>query len=415
MLCFLLKHEIEAFPSQTSPFRLSEIKLVRFSASSRRLLLCASDEQRYQQERATTAFNDNPTSSRQKTIDSNKNILSNSYFALLSATAVILLLLFLPVSVSHAIDHPVDHSTLGIPIPVPDYRYFVSGGICAAASHGISVPLDVVKTRIQAEPLKFQGRNVLAATNLILEQDGAVALLGGLAPTIAGYGLEGAAKFGLYESLKPVFSVLASTQAAGYLGASVTAGAFASLLLVPLEQTRIRLVTDPSFADGLFSALARMAKEEGLETLFFGGFLAMLSKQVPYTFCKQVSFDVIAAMLYTAAYNSLHLAPNNIKVEVSIVAAFLASILACIASHPGDVILTDTYKKDAPGSVAGNGGSSTLPPFMDVISVLYKDEGINGFFTGIGARFLHVGAIITSQLVLYDFIKQLLGLPATGA
>lgn len=96
--------------------------------------------------------------------------------------------------------------------------------------------------------------------------------------------------------------------------------------------------------------------------------------------------------------------------EVYIIAAFLASILACIASHPGDVILTDTYKKDAPGGIS----DGALPRFVDVVSIIYKEEGIGDFFTGIGARFLHFGAIITSQLVLYDFIKQLLGLPATG-
>lgn len=33
-----------------------------------------------------------------------------------------------------------------------DYRYFVAGGVCAATSHGITCPIDVVKTKIQAEP-----------------------------------------------------------------------------------------------------------------------------------------------------------------------------------------------------------------------------------------------------------------------
>ena len=33
-----------------------------------------------------------------------------------------------------------------------DYRYFVAGGTCAAFSHGITTPIDVVKTRLQANP-----------------------------------------------------------------------------------------------------------------------------------------------------------------------------------------------------------------------------------------------------------------------
>lgn len=309
-------------------------------------------------------------------------------------------------------DQPsVDQAILGVPIPVPDARYFLAGGVCAAASHGVTTPVDVIKTRLQAEPLAYQGVPLVEAASRIVQQDGVGVLLGGLGPTIAGYGLEGAAKFGLYESLKPVFANWASTAAAGYLGASVTAGAVASLLLCPMEQTRIRLVTDPAFVPGkrFLPALARLIRDEGWTTVLLGGFPAMLSKQVPYTFCKQVSFDVFAVSLYRAASDYANLAPSDVKAEVSVAAAFLASILACVASHPGDVILTDTYKK-------GSADTATvkIPKFADVVATVYREEGVGGFVTGISARFLHVGAIITSQLVLYDFVKQLLGLPATG-
>lgn len=151
-----------------------------------------------------------------------------------------------------AVDHPVDHAILGIPIPVPDVRYFISGGLCAALSHGVTTPIDVVKTRIQSEPEVFN-EGLLSATRAIVAQNGIGALLGGLGPTVVGYGAEGAIKFGLYESLKPTFAQFlpADDVAVAYLGASVIAGAAASLLLCPMEHTRIRLVTEPSFAKGL--------------------------------------------------------------------------------------------------------------------------------------------------------------------
>lgn len=112
------------------------------------------------------------------------------------------------------------------------------------------------------------------------------------------------------------------------------------------------------------------------------------------TMAKQVSFDLFAGYLYLFV---------SAKTEVEFLAAFLASILACLASHPGDVVLTATYK-----------GSRSTGYFTSVVSNLYDQKGFNAFFAGINARFFHVGAIITSQLVLYDVIKQLLGLPATG-
>ena len=59
-----------------------------------------------------------------------------------TAFSVVLLLFLVSVNApaALAVDHPIDHSLLGIPIPVPDARYFISGGICAAASHGVTVP-----------------------------------------------------------------------------------------------------------------------------------------------------------------------------------------------------------------------------------------------------------------------------------
>ena len=117
---------------------------------------------------------------------------------------------------------------------------------------------------------------------------------------------------------------------------------------------------------------------------------------------KQVSFDVVAGLLYS------FLAEGDKKVEdlkwiVSVISAFVASIFACVSSQPGDMILTETYK--------GQNGNS----FIGVMREINKSGGISAFFTGTGARIIHVSSIITSQLVIYDIVKQLLGLPATGS
>jgi len=328
-------------------------------------------------------------------------------------------------------DHPgIDHQLLGVPVPVPDVRYFLAGGMSAALSHGATTPIDVVKTKIQARPELYRDLSLLRAAERIVETDGVQSLLGGLGPTVAGYGVEGAAKFGLYESLKPAFEdLLGVPKSEAYLGASVVAGAVAALMLCPLERARIRIVTEEEEdgegcggGGGLVSTLRQIVSEDesGRGALaLFDGFGAMLSKQVPYTIFKQVSFDYFAATLYAfvEAYTSWNAA--DVKAEVSVAAAFCASILACIASHPGDVILTETYKEQKSddnfyGSAVPS-SSSPLPTFGQAAAAIYNDEGgTRGFFTGITARFLHVGAIITSQLVFYDFVKQALGLPATG-
>jgi solute carrier family 25 phosphate transporter 3 len=285
-----------------------------------------------------------------------------------------------------------------------DYRYFVAGGVCAATSHGITTPIDVVKTKMQARPDVYN-KGIYEATVAILNTEGPSALLGGLGPTVVGYGIEGAMKFGVYEVMKPVMAkVLRNNLAGAYIAASIIAGAVASVLLCPMESARIRVVTDDEFkGKSMLETLPKLISEGGLLSLF-GGLYAMLSKQVPYTMAKQVSFDVIAGLLYSFLSKNKQGHVDDLKWMVSVLSAFFASIFACIFSQPGDMILTETYKGK---SAAG---------FFGVISDIYRTKGgVSGFFTGTGARILHVSTIITSQLVIYDIVKQLLGLPATGS
>lgn len=293
-----------------------------------------------------------------------------------------------------------------------DPRFFIAGGVSAAVSHSITTPIDVVKTKMQTNP-QLNTLGLKGATLSIIEEDGPSALLGGLGPTFVGYGIEGALKFGVYESLKPIFAFLFfgtyniafDDPAKPYLAAAVCAGALASIILCPMEETRIRLVTDPTFdSKGLIDGLPKLIKEEGFFSTF-SGLGAMLSKQVPYTMAKQVSFDVFASMLYALYMTNtiISLPQSEIALGIEIGAAFLASVIACIASHPGDVLLTATY----------NQVDNTSRGLGSTISKVYDDGGIFAFFRGIKARFFHVGCIITFQLVIYDQIKQLLGLPGT--
>ena len=289
----------------------------------------------------------------------------------------------------------------------PDPRFFIAGGTSAAISHGITTPIDVVKTRMQTD-VTLENVSPTEAALKILENEGPNAFTAGLGPTVIGYGIEGALKFGVYESLKPFFLSFLPGDNSGeaYLIAAICAGALASIILCPMEETRIRLVTDPSFGKGLLDGLPRLLREEGTLSPFARGLSPMLSKQVPYTMGKQVSLDIFAGILYSFLVGLSFVPQKEIALEVEIGAAFMASIVACLFSHPGDVLLTATYK-DNYGSEKTN--------FISTIKKVYHDGGLSAFFRGLNARFLHVGCIITFQLVIYDQIKQALGLPASGS
>jgi len=118
----------------------------------------------------------------------------------------------------------------------------------------------------------------------VIQNEGAGALLTGFGPTAAGYFLQGAFKFGGYEFFKKkhieYFGVeTASKYRIGvYLASSAAAEFFADIALCPLEATRIRLVSEPTYASGLVSGFTKMLRQEGVGA-FYAGFGPILFKQ----------------------------------------------------------------------------------------------------------------------------------------
>lgn len=267
-------------------------------------------------------------------------------------------------------------------------------------SHGYTTPVDVVKTRLQTDAAAYVNCSLPAAVARMVEQEGVSFLLAGFVPTFVGYGLEGALKFGCYEVGKGLFAGLTGSPGSDYLVASVVAGAAASVVLCPTEEVRIRMVANPAYADGPLAALAKIWRSQGPLTSF-RGLPPMLAKQVPYTMAKQVSFDLLCRLLYAAA-EGLDEDPTRASAVVPIAASIATSFVACAASHPGDVLLSEYYKQEC-----------ALTPAATLRAILHR-SGVRGLLVGLNARFLHVGAIIVVQLSLYDAVKQGLGLAATG-
>lgn len=140
-----------------------------------------------------------------------------------------------------------------------------------------------IKTRIQLDPLTYN-RGLVGAFQQIVKDEGARALLTGLAPTVVGYFLQGALRFGGYEFFKQQSLKWLGRETATkyrtpvYLTSAAFAEFFADIALCPLEATRIRLVAQPTFATGLITGLTKIIKLEGVHGLY-SGFGPILLKQ----------------------------------------------------------------------------------------------------------------------------------------
>merc|ERR1711998_106285 len=77
----------------------------------------------------------------------------------------------------------------------------LAGGICCSVTHGGACPIDVVKTRIQLDPVTYN-RGLFGGMKQVIATEGSGALWTGVGATAAGYFVQGWFKFGGYELLK---------------------------------------------------------------------------------------------------------------------------------------------------------------------------------------------------------------------
>jgi solute carrier family 25 phosphate transporter 3 len=283
-------------------------------------------------------------------------------------------------------------------------RFALAGAICCSVTHGALTPVDVVKTRIQLDPVTYNN-GMIGGFKKVIQNEGAGALLTGVGPTFAGYFLQGAFKFGGYEFFKQQsinylgYDTASKYRTGVYLASSAAAEFFADIALCPLEATRIRLVSEPTFASGLVSGFGKMLKTEGVGA-FYAGFGPILFKQIPYTMAKFVVYEKVAEAIYRV-YPKKDMS-DGLQTTVNLGSGLVAGFAAAIVSQPADTMLSKINKtKGLPGE-----GTTTR------LIKIAKELGLKGSYTGIGARLFMVGTLTAFQFAIYGDVKRYLG--ATG-
>jgi len=291
-----------------------------------------------------------------------------------------------------------------------DLAYYLkgalAGGICCSITHGALCPVDVVKTRIQLDPVNFN-KGLVGGFKKIVAEEGMGGLATGLGPTVVGYFIQGWFKFGGVEYFKINMAQAFGEQKAWdnrtaiYLGASAAAEFIADIFLCPLEATRIRLVSQPTFASGLLGGAARLLKEEGMLKGFYSGFGPILMKQIPYTMAKfSVQGAAAEEIATTVCGKKLSELTGGAKLSVAIGSGVIAGVVAAVISHPADTLLSKVNK-------AGAGGSGSI---MSRLSNIAKDIGFVKLCTaGLLPRCVMIGTLTAGQFLLFDIVMDITG------
>lgn len=291
-----------------------------------------------------------------------------------------------------------------------DLTYYLkgalAGGICCSVTHGALCPVDVVKTRIQLDPVKYN-QGMIGGFRQVIAAEGMAGLATGLGPTALGYFIQGWFKFGGVEFFKINFASALGEQKAWdnrtaiYLVAAACAEFIADIFLCPLEATRIRLVSDPSYADGLLSAFPKIMKNDGVLNGFYSGFAPILFKQIPYTMAKFAVQGWAAEKIYNASGVDASQASKGTSMAVSLSSGVIAGVAAAIISHPADTLLSLVNKE-------GAGGEGSIMTRLGRLAV--ETGPVKLCLNGLGPRCVMIGTLTAGQFGIFDIVMA-----ATGA
>eukprot|EP00994_Dinema_validum_P009529 NODE_948_length_1212_cov_502.763543_g715_i0.p1 GENE.NODE_948_length_1212_cov_502.763543_g715_i0~~NODE_948_length_1212_cov_502.763543_g715_i0.p1 ORF type:complete len:334 (+),score=123.46 NODE_948_length_1212_cov_502.763543_g715_i0:61-1002(+) len=281
----------------------------------------------------------------------------------------------------------------------------LAGGICCGATHGGLTPVDVVKTRIQLEPAKYN-KGMIAGFRQVIAEEGSGALLTGLGPTAQGYFIQGWFKFGGVEVFKTkIAKNVGEKKAWEYrngitLLSSACAEFIADIFLCPYEATRIRLVSNPSYASGMVAAATKMKADMGFVPAFYSGFVPILFKQIPYTMAKFAVQQKAAEGIYQSIGSSPAEMGSTGNVCVSLGSGVIAGVAAAIISHPADTLLSKINK-------AGAGGDG---PMFERMGNIARETGFKNLCTtGLGARCVMIGTLTAAQFGVFDIVLAVTG------
>lgn len=271
-----------------------------------------------------------------------------------------------------------------------------SGLFCCSVMHLITVPVDVIKTRMQSPSFAGRYKGLRSGLSQLWEEEGFAGISRGWEPTLAGFSFYGITVYPGYEMLKRSFVAMAGEANDSLyhvplvLAAGAASTAIACLGVCPAEVTRIRMVSNPAYGTTAMGVAQRIVKEEGFFRGLYEGFSFVLARQVLFGMVKFLVFDMFASWVY---FNVPILAERQLtQLLVSLLSGAVAGVIATIVSQPADAVLT--RMKDSESVDAAT-----------VISEIWQKRGAQGFFAGLGSRCVWAGAIIAGQFLLYEVCK----------
>ncbi|KAF1936913.1 mitochondrial carrier protein [Clathrospora elynae] len=346
-------------------------------------------------------------------------------------------------------------------VRMPGSGAMLAGGIGGTTGDMLMHSLDTVKTRQQGDPHMPPKYTSMGNTYYtIWRQEGLrKGLYGGVQPAFLGSFVGTVCFFGAYEWSKRIMVENGVTPSIAYFAAGLTSpGLFADLAAAPayvpseVLKTRLQLqgrYNNPYFNSGYnyrstIDAARTIARSEGYGALFHG-YKATLWRDLPFSALQFAFYEE------ERGWAKKYMGSNNIGLPLEIATAASAGGLAGVITTPLDVVKTriQTQHNDissasaiapkpplstvssskhatslqsikrasaqtrpistsSPSTTLRAHGAATLDTssVLTGLKIIYKTEGIAGWFRGVGPRFVWTSVQSGTMLVLYQTLLR---------
>jgi len=280
-------------------------------------------------------------------------------------------------------------------------------------------PLDLLKVKFQVatdKPKSGIGKQIWWSLRDIKQQQGWTGLYRGVGPNIAGNAASWGLYFLFYNMLKnqaaggdPSFNLSAGS----YLLCSAEASAITAIMTNPIWVVKVRMFTtqagSPESYRGLWHGASSIYRTEGVQGLYRGTTLALFGVSngavqfMAYEKMKKWGFERKRRQFAKAGKE---FTPADDKLSNT------AYTLMSGASKLGALALTYPYQV-VRSRIQNNATAHLYPTIPACIRRTFAEEGIRGFYRGLGTNFVRVlpGTCVT--FVVYENLAWLLRTTAT--
>ncbi|PLB54395.1 FAD carrier protein [Aspergillus steynii IBT 23096] len=339
---------------------------------------------------------------------------------------------------------------------VPDFYIAPFCGASAGVASGIvTCPLDVIKTKLQAQggfarrgpnvvEAKTLYRGMLGTGRMIWREDGIRGLYQGLGPMLLGYLPTWAVYLAVYDRSREYFyeSTDSWWLSRGY--ASISAGACSTIATNPIWVIKTRLMSQSTKSNsegfrapwqysGTWDAARKMYRTEGIRSFYSGLSPALLGLTH-----VAIQFPLYEYLKMALTGYGIGEHPDNGSshwIGISF-ATFLSKICASTVTYPHEVLRTrlQTQQRTSPApspeeiafrggldhpqdrgrppGAASSDGMPNRPRYTGIVrtcQTILKEEGWRAFYSGIGTNLFRAVPAAMTTMLTYEYLRKLIG------